>query len=67
MYIVGAIYGRLADQGDREIDAFMIFVALSISAVVYVTYRRYVDDIKETSAKAEASRTRTRRTSRKTH
>ncbi len=28
-------------------------LALAISGVIYFTYRRYVDDIKETSAKAE--------------
>ncbi|MDQ3040836.1 MAG: EAL domain-containing protein [Acidobacteriota bacterium] len=53
MYIGGAFMAGLGVKAISQFDALMIFVALAISAVVYMTYRRYVNDVKVTAAKAE--------------
>ncbi len=55
MYIGGAFMAGLAAKALNQLDAFMLLVAVSIAAVVYMTYRRYVDDVKQTAAKAENS------------
>ncbi len=55
MYIGGAFMAGLGIKAIEQLDAFMIFVALAISGVIYMTYRRYVDDVKVTAAKAEQS------------
>jgi len=53
MYIGGAVVAGLGIKAIYRFDGLMIFVVLTISAVVYMTYRRYVDDVKLTAAKAE--------------
>ncbi|MCY7347065.1 MAG: EAL domain-containing protein [Pyrinomonadaceae bacterium] len=55
MYIAGAFMAGLAVKAIDQVDLFLIFVALLISSVVYLTYRRYVNDIRKTAAKAEQS------------
>lgn len=53
MYIGSAFIAGLAFKAISQVDAFLTVVALAISAVVYMTYRRYVNDVKATAAKAE--------------
>ena len=53
MYIGGAFMAGLGVIAANRFDAFMIMVALAVSTVVYMTYRRYVDDVKTTAAAAE--------------
>jgi len=55
MFIAGAVLSGVALKAIQRIDPFLIGVTLAISAVVYMTYRRYVEDVKETAAKAEQS------------
>ncbi len=53
IYIGGAFMAGLGVKAAEKFDGFLVFVAVAISAVVYLTYRRYVNDVKETAAKAE--------------
>ncbi len=53
LFIGGGILSGIAIKAFQQIDTFLIVVALAISVVVYMTYRRYVDDVKATAAKAE--------------
>ncbi|HXG82467.1 MAG TPA: EAL domain-containing protein [Pyrinomonadaceae bacterium] len=53
MFIAGAVLSGVALKALQRIDPFLIGVTLAVSAIVYMTYRRYVDDVKETAAKAE--------------
>ena len=52
MYVVGATVAGLLIKTIERIDTILLLVTVSIAAVAYETYRRYVNDIKETSAKA---------------
>lgn len=53
MFIAGAVLGGIGYKAMQQIDTFLIVVGLAIAVVVYMTYRRYVDDVKTTAAKAE--------------
>ncbi|MDQ6785656.1 MAG: EAL domain-containing protein [Acidobacteriota bacterium] len=53
MFIAGALLSGIGIKALHQIDGFLITVAIAISAIVYMTYRRYVDDVKVTAAKAE--------------
>ena len=53
MFIAGAVLSGVALKALQRIDPFLIGVGLAVAAIVYMTYRRYVDDVKETAAKAE--------------
>ena len=53
MYIGGTFLAGFGIIAANRFDMFMLVVALAIFSVVYVTYRRYVDDIKATAVKAE--------------
>ncbi len=53
MFIAGAILSGVALKALQRIDPFLIGVTLAVSAIVYMTYKRYVDDVRETAAKAE--------------
>ena len=53
MYAVGAIVAGLMVKAIERIEPILLFATAIISVVAYITYRRYVDDIKDTSAKAE--------------
>jgi len=55
IYIGSAFLTGLAVKSINQFDALMIFVTLTIFAVVYMTYRRYADDVTTTAAKAEQS------------
>ena len=53
MYFTGAILAGVAVRALEPINIFLFATVIGFFAIVYMTYRRYVDDIKETSAKAE--------------
>lgn len=53
MYAVGAAIAGLLFKTVERIDTVLLFVTCLIGAVSYITYRRYVNDIKETASKAE--------------
>ncbi len=53
IYIFNAVVAGVFVKAFMRIDAFMVLVSAIIFAVVFLTYRRYVNDIKNTSAKAE--------------
>ncbi|HEY8559825.1 MAG TPA: bifunctional diguanylate cyclase/phosphodiesterase [Pyrinomonadaceae bacterium] len=53
MYFTGAILAGVAVRALQPINIFLFAIVVGFFAIVYMTYRRYVDDIKETSAKAE--------------
>ncbi len=55
MYFTGAIMAGVAIRALQPINIFMFAVVVGFFAIVYMTYRRYVDDIKETSAIAESA------------
>lgn len=55
MYVVGALLAGLSVKALAGINMFLFAVAVGFSALVYITYRRYVDDVKSTAAKAEKS------------
>lgn len=53
IYIFNAVVAGVFVKAFMRIDAFMVLVSAIIFAVVFLTYRRYVNDIKDTAAKAE--------------
>jgi diguanylate cyclase (GGDEF)-like protein len=53
VYVFNAIIAGVIFKAFLKIDAFMALVGMVVLGVVFLTYRRYVDDVKETSAKAE--------------
>lgn len=55
LYISGAFMAGLCLKAINQVDMFLVIVALAVSAVVYMTYRRYTNDVKITAAKAEQS------------
>ncbi|MGI9054409.1 MAG: putative bifunctional diguanylate cyclase/phosphodiesterase [Pyrinomonadaceae bacterium] len=53
MYIIAAAIAGLFIAAVMNINSVLLFLTLLVAVVVYATYRRFVSDIKETSAKAE--------------
>jgi diguanylate cyclase (GGDEF)-like protein len=53
MFLTGAILAGVAAKAIQQINMFLFAVIIGFFAVAYMTYRRYVDDVKETTAKAE--------------
>ena len=53
MYIAGAIVAGVIAKALGQIDMFLIAVVIGFFALAYMTYKHYVDDVKETAAKAE--------------
>jgi diguanylate cyclase (GGDEF)-like protein len=53
MYFTGAIMAGVAIRALQPINIFLFATVTGFFAIVYMTYRRYVDDIKETAAKVE--------------
>jgi diguanylate cyclase (GGDEF)-like protein len=53
IYIAGAVSAGLLIKAFQKIDPFLTVATFAFSALVYLTYRRYVNDIKDTAAKAE--------------
>ena len=55
MFFSGAILAGAAVKSLQPINIFLFAIVVGFFAIVYLTYRRYVDDIRETAAKAEQS------------
>ena len=53
MYIAAALIAGLAVKASSQFDTALILLVIVVSIVVYFTYRRYVDEVKKTSAIAE--------------
>ena len=53
IYLFNAIIAGVILNALVRIDALMALIGFVTLATVFLTYRRYVDDVKETSAKAE--------------
>jgi diguanylate cyclase (GGDEF)-like protein len=53
MYLAGAFMAGLSAKALRQIDMFLFVVVIGFFTLAYMTYKRYVDDVKETAAKAE--------------
>lgn len=53
IYLFNAIVAGVAIKAFVRIDAFMVLVAVVVFAIVYMTYRRYVNDVNQTAAQAE--------------
>ncbi len=53
IYIAASILAGLAIKSQNQFSTPLIVLAVVVFAVVYFTYKRYVDDVKKTSAKAE--------------
>lgn len=55
LYLSGAMMAGLTAKAVEKIDLFLIVAVIGFFGLVYITYRRYVDDLKATDAKAENS------------
>ncbi len=53
IYIAGAFAAGFFTKAFQQIEPFLIIATVSVSALIYLTYRRYLNDIKDTAAKAE--------------
>lgn len=53
MYIAGALIAGLSVKALNSINMVLFSAVIGFSAVVYITYKRYVDDVKSTAALAE--------------
>ena len=53
IYVSASLLAGLAIKSPDQFSTPLILLAIVVFAVVYFTYRRYVDDVKKTSAKAE--------------
>jgi diguanylate cyclase (GGDEF)-like protein len=53
MYLTGALMAGLITKSLQQINIYLLAVVVGFFAVVYLTYRRYVNDVKQTAAKAE--------------
>ena len=53
MYVAGALIAGLCVKALNIINTFLFAAVIGFLALVYITYKRYVDDVKETAAKAE--------------
>ena len=53
MFLFGAILAGISYKALQQINMFLFAGVIAAFAIFYMTYRRYVDDIKQTAAKAE--------------
>ncbi len=53
MYIAAALIAGLAVKAQSQFNMIVFLLGLVVFSIFYFTYRRYVDDVKATSAKAE--------------
>ncbi|HLM00804.1 MAG TPA: EAL domain-containing protein [Pyrinomonadaceae bacterium] len=53
MFLTGAAMAGVLAKAIEQINMFLFAVIIGFFAVAYMTYRRYVDDVKETAEKAE--------------
>jgi diguanylate cyclase (GGDEF)-like protein len=55
MYLTGAVMAGLITKAMQQINVYLFGFVIGFFVVVYMTYRRYVDDVKRTAAQAEES------------
>ncbi len=55
MYPIAAIVAGLFITAVTSVSSILLFLTLAVAVVVYVTYRRFISDIRETSAKVESA------------
>ena len=53
IYIAATLLAGLAVKAQNQVNVSLLLLAIAVFAVVYFTYRRYVEDVRQTSAKAE--------------
>jgi diguanylate cyclase (GGDEF)-like protein len=53
IYVAGAFSAGLFTKALHWIEPFLVVAAVGFSALIYLTYRRYLEDIKDAAAKAE--------------
>ena len=53
LYLIESILAILSYKIITQTNLFIVFVTIGLAVVVYVTYRRYLTEIKETAALAE--------------
>jgi len=53
MYFSGAILAGVTVKALQPINVFLFAMVIGFFAIFYMTYRRYVDDVRQTAAKAE--------------
>jgi diguanylate cyclase (GGDEF)-like protein len=53
MYLCGALVAGLSAKAIEQINVLLFAVVVAFFALVYITYRRYADDVKDTAAMAE--------------
>jgi len=55
MYVAGALIAGLCVKALNIINTFLFAAVIGFLALVYITYKRYVDDVKETASNDEHS------------
>jgi diguanylate cyclase (GGDEF)-like protein len=53
LYLAESMLAVISYKLINQTNLFMVLVVFGLAAIVYITYRRYVDEIKQTSAMAE--------------
>ncbi|MEP6847296.1 MAG: EAL domain-containing protein [Acidobacteriota bacterium] len=53
MYLCGAVVAGICAKAVQQINMLLFAAMMTFFAIVYITYRRYAQDVKETAAKAE--------------
>ncbi len=53
IYILGSVIAGLMVRALYNFDTVFILVSIVVVGVIYFTYKRYIDDVRKTSAKAE--------------
>jgi diguanylate cyclase (GGDEF)-like protein len=53
LYLAESMLAVISYKLINQTNLFMVLVVFGLAAIVYITYRRYVDEIKQTSALAE--------------
>ncbi len=55
MFIASALVSGLLIKARNQFNSLLFLIAFGVFSLVYLTYRRYVNEVKATSAKAEQS------------
>lgn len=55
MYIASSVFAGLIVKAITQIDFILLFTAIAVISVVYMTHTGYIKDIRQTAAKAEKS------------
>jgi diguanylate cyclase (GGDEF)-like protein len=55
IYIVSAVVAGLIVKAITQIDFVLFFAAIGVVSVFFMTYKYYIEDVRETAAKAESS------------